>query len=111
MKGAFFRYGFAGCELWRVRTGTSAQTSPEASPETSIGTSRRDFLGISALGLAAGVVANQAGAAVLNPAVANESGSAAAMSPAGDTDIWVWVTAGDERVAAAPKGAWVGAPA
>src|SRR3984957_3786410 len=87
-------------------TGTPPETSLERAPETSIVTSRRDFLGFSALGLAAGVVANQAGAVVLHPAVANESGSAAAMSPAGDTDISVWVTSGDERFAAAPKAAW-----
>ena len=76
------------------------------------GTSRRNFLGISALGLAAGVVAKEAGAAVLGPAVSVEAdaGSVAAVNPGPDTDISVWVTAGDERLAAAPKAAWVAAP-
>src|SRR6202522_4463340 len=76
------------------------------------GTSRRNFLGISALGLAAGVVAKEAGAAVLGPAAAVEAdaGSVAAVNPGPDTDISVWVTAGDERLAAAPKAAWVAAP-
>jgi len=75
---------------------------------TLIGTSRRDFLGISALGLAAGVVANEAGAVVLRPTVSADADSdAAAAILAPDTDISVWVTAGDERFAAAPKAAWV----
>src|ERR1700722_9816742 len=76
------------------------------------GTSRRDFLGISALGLAAGVVANEAGAAGLSPGGSFDAGAGATVaSPAPDTDISVWVTAGDERFAAARKAAWVAAAA
>ena len=41
------------------------------------GTSRRDFLGISALGLAAGVVANEAGAAALGPAISTDADAGA----------------------------------
>jgi glucosylceramidase len=63
-------------------------------------TSRRSFLELSALGLAAAVVPGE----LVWPAVAeteppNESSNA---SP----EISVWVTSGDERFAAAPKAAW-----
>jgi len=63
-------------------------------------TSRRNFLGLSALGLAAVVAPGE----LVRPAAAsseprNEISNA---SP----DISVWVTAGDERFAAAPKTAW-----
>jgi glucosylceramidase len=63
-------------------------------------TSRRGFLGLSALGLAA-VVAP--GELVLPAATASELGSQTSnMSSA----ISVWVTSGDDRFASAPKAAW-----
>jgi glucosylceramidase len=64
-------------------------------------TSRRKFLGLSALGLAAaaapGSLVRPNGAAASEPA--NES-------PNAGSEISSWVTAGDERFAAAPKAAW-----
>jgi len=63
-------------------------------------TSRRGFLGLSALGLAA-VVAP--GELVLPAAAASEPGNETSnVSP----EISVWVTSGDERFASAPKAAW-----
>src|ERR1017187_7766471 len=63
-------------------------------------TSRRSFLGLSALGLAAAVAPGK----LVRPA-------AAASRPGNETsnvtpEISVWVTAGDERFAAAPKIMW-----
>ncbi len=63
-------------------------------------TSRRKFLGLSALGLAAAVTPGE----LIRPA-------AAASEPANENsnvslEIAVWVTAGDERFAAAPKATW-----
>src|SRR5580704_12280380 len=63
-------------------------------------TSRRKFLGLSALGLAAaaapGGLVRPAGAV---SELANET-------PTVGPEIFVWVTAGDERFAAAPRAAW-----
>src|ERR1700733_7135237 len=63
-------------------------------------TSRRKFLGLSALGLAATVAPGR----LVQPA-------AAASEPANETtnagsEISIWVTAGEERFAAAPRAAW-----
>jgi glucosylceramidase len=68
-------------------------------------TSRRDFLGISALGLAAGVVANETRAGVLRPAN-NETSAEAVQAPRAGSEISVWVTSGDDRHAPAPHLAW-----
>ncbi|MGA8232010.1 MAG: twin-arginine translocation signal domain-containing protein, partial [Candidatus Acidiferrales bacterium] len=64
------------------------------------GTSRRDFLEMSALGLAAAIVPNAAvepGEAVTGP------GNKIVKS---DTEISIWVTSGDDRFAAAPRAKW-----
>jgi len=63
-------------------------------------TSRRSFLGLSALGLAAAVAPGE----LVRPAaaVSEPENDASNVSP----EISVWVTAGDERFAAAPKTAW-----
>jgi len=63
-------------------------------------TSRRKFLGLSALGLAATVAPGR----LVQPA-------AAASEPANETptvgpEISIWVTAGEERFAAAPRAGW-----
>jgi glucosylceramidase len=63
-------------------------------------TSRRNFLGLSALGLAAAVAPGE----LVRPAAAvsepeNETSNA---SP----EISIWVTSGDERFAAAPRATW-----
>jgi len=63
-------------------------------------TSRRNFLGLSAFGLAATVVPGE----LVRPAVAaseltNETSNV-------HPDISIWVTSGDERFAAAPKATW-----
>jgi glucosylceramidase len=66
--------------------------------------SRRDFLGISALGLAAAMAPKEA------------AGKAPSMAGAGNTipkvgaEISVWVTSGEERFAAAPRVIWGPAP-
>jgi glucosylceramidase len=73
-------------------------------------TSRRSFLGISALGLAAAIVPEvvwPAAAATANLASGNERSNS---SP----QISIWVTSGDERFAVAPRSIWrpaVGTPA
>ena len=63
-------------------------------------TSRRSFLGLSALGLAAAVAPGE----LVHPpaAVSKPENEASNVSP----EISVWVTAGEERFAAAPKTAW-----
>ena len=63
-------------------------------------TSRRSFLGLSALGLAAAIAPGE----LVRPAaaVSEPENDASNVSP----EISVWVTAGDERFAAAPKTAW-----
>jgi len=72
-------------------------------------TSRRDFLGISALGLAAigplveGARAASEAAPSAGPGQANGAANASG-------EIAVWVTAGDDRFAAAPAGEWQPAP-
>jgi glucosylceramidase len=63
-------------------------------------TSRRSFLGISALGLAAAVVPD-----VVRPAAAAVTGSGNEMSNS-SPEISIWVTSGDERFAAAPRATW-----
>ena len=63
-------------------------------------TSRRDFLGLSALGLAATVAPGD----LFQPAAA-ASDLANEESRMG-SDISVWVTCGDQRFAAAPKATW-----
>lgn len=68
-------------------------------------TSRRDFLGISALGLAA---------AVTPPKIlrrATESAGPAGAASGGQSEISVWVTSGAKRFAAAPEAAWSAAAA
>ena len=65
-------------------------------------TSRRSFLGISALGLAAAVVPDvvmPVAASTAKPASGNEMSS---RSP----EISIWVTSGDERFASAPSSTW-----
>src|ERR1700733_8367012 len=65
-------------------------------------TSRRSFLGISALGLAAAVVPDVAlpmAAATAKPAFGNDMSST---SP----EICIWVTSGAERFAVAPQAVW-----
>jgi glucosylceramidase len=65
-------------------------------------TSRRSFLGISALGLAAAVVPDvirPVAAATAKLASGNETSSS---SP----EISIWVTSGDERFAVAPRATW-----
>jgi hypothetical protein len=65
-------------------------------------TSRRTFLGISALGLAAAVVPDvvrPAAAATANPAYGNEMSNS---SP----EISIWVTSCDQRFAVAPRATW-----
>jgi len=63
-------------------------------------TSRRNFLGLSALGMAAAVVPGD----LLAPAFAE---SEPAHPPSNiSPEISVWVTSGDERFAAAPRAAW-----
>ncbi len=63
-------------------------------------TSRRSFLGISALGLAAAVAPDE----LVGPAVAasEPENQRSNIHP----DISVWVTSGDQRFAAAPKATW-----
>ena len=70
-------------------------------------TSRRSFLGMSALGLAAAVVPD-----VVRPAAAAVTASGNEMSNS-SPEISIWVTSGDERFAAAPRTTWrpaVGTP-
>jgi glucosylceramidase len=62
-------------------------------------TSRRKFLGLSALGLAA---AAAPGGLVRPAGAASEPANEANMGP----EISIWVTAGDERFSAAPRAAW-----
>src|SRR5580700_5015378 len=64
-------------------------------------TSRRSFLGISALGLAAAVVPDvvMLAAGTAKSASGNEMSS---RSP----EISIWVTSGDERFASAPRSTW-----
>jgi glucosylceramidase len=63
-------------------------------------TSRRKFLGLSALGLAAAVAPGE----LVRPATA--ASKPANDSPNIGSEISAWVTAGDERFAPAPKAAW-----
>ncbi|MGC1913552.1 MAG: glycoside hydrolase family 30 beta sandwich domain-containing protein [Candidatus Acidiferrales bacterium] len=67
-------------------------------------TSRRDFLGISALGLAAAAGSNEI------PLPTAGSAGAAHDAPKTGSEISIWVTSGDERLAAAPKANWAAAP-
>jgi hypothetical protein len=63
-------------------------------------TSRRDFLEMSVLGLAAATVssaADEPGEAVTRPG--NEMVKS-------NTEISIWVTSGDDRFAAAPRAKW-----
>jgi glucosylceramidase len=62
--------------------------------------SRRDFLGISALGLAAAIAPIEA----VEEAPAPEPGTE---TPNVGAEISVWVTSGEERFAAAPRAKWV----
>jgi glucosylceramidase len=68
-------------------------------------TSRRKFLGLSALGLAAAVAPGE----LIRPAAA--ASKPANESPNVSPEISVWVTAGEERFATAPKAAWLPASA
>src|SRR5271155_40824 len=67
-------------------------------------TSRRDFLGISALGLVAGVVGSETAAAA-ERATTSEN-IPVAPGPAANSEISVWATSGEERFAAAPRATW-----
>jgi glucosylceramidase len=62
-------------------------------------TSRRSFLGISALGLAAAIAPGE----VIRPAAVTSSEDE---RPPDSPDISIWVTSGDERFAAAPRATW-----
>src|ERR1700691_6459353 len=64
-------------------------------------TSRRDFLGISALGLAAAVTAKEK----VSPSAAAAAAPENQASKAGSV-ISIWVTSGDERLAPAPQASW-----
>lgn len=66
---------------------------------------RRDFLGISAIGLAAGIAPKE-----LAASLSKSSGREITSPPAG-SEISVWVTSGEERFASAPKTAWAPASA
>jgi glucosylceramidase len=72
-------------------------------------TSRRDFLGISALGLAAGIVRSETAAAVERVPVFDTGASVAA--PSANSEISVRVTSGEERFATAPPATWAPASA
>jgi glucosylceramidase len=65
-------------------------------------TSRRSFLGMSALGLAAAVVPD-----VVRPAAVATAEAASGNDMSNSrSEISIWVTSGDERFAAAPRAAW-----
>jgi glucosylceramidase len=72
-------------------------------------TSRRDFLGISALGLAAGIVGGETPAAADRVPVSDTGASIAA--PSANSEISVRVTSGEERFATAPPATWAPASA
>ncbi|MCU1303859.1 MAG: glycosyl hydrolase [Candidatus Sulfotelmatobacter sp.] len=63
-------------------------------------TSRRKFLGLSALGLAAAAAPGE----LVGQGVA--AGRSATKTPGANAEISVWVTSGEERFAVAPKAAW-----
>jgi glucosylceramidase len=67
-------------------------------------TSRRDFLGISALGLAAAVMPNDT---LRRPASVDNAPNQPATP---SSEISVWVTAGEDRFAAAPPLEWAASP-
>jgi glucosylceramidase len=69
-------------------------------------TSRRNFLGLSALGIAAGVVANESGALAANPTSPLNPGTQEDPSPRNGSEIAIHVTSPDQRYAAAPAVAW-----
>lgn len=62
-------------------------------------TSRRSFIGISALGLAAAVVPDLVRPVAAETLSGNETSNS-------NPEISIWVTSGDERFAAAPRTAW-----
>jgi glucosylceramidase len=64
-------------------------------------TSRRSFLGMSAMGLAAAIVPD-----VVRPAAAAIAEFASGNQTSSNPEISVWVTSGDERFAVAPPAAW-----
>jgi glucosylceramidase len=64
-------------------------------------TSRRSFLGISALGLAAAIVPD-----LVRPAAAEAAKLASGEKMLNRPEISVWVTSGDERFAVAPRLSW-----
>ena len=64
-------------------------------------TSRRSFLGISALGLAAAIVPD-----LVRPAAAEAAKPASGEKMLNGPEISVWVTSGDERFAVAPRLSW-----
>ena len=63
--------------------------------------SRRNFIGISALGLAAAAVSD-----VVPPASAEEAKPASANEMLNSPEISIWVTSGEERFAVAPRATW-----
>jgi glucosylceramidase len=63
--------------------------------------SRRNFLEMSALGLAAAAVPE-----AVPPAFSKDAQSASASSALNSGEISVWVTSGDERFVAAPRATW-----
>jgi glucosylceramidase len=64
-------------------------------------TSRRSFLGISALGLAAAVVPD-----VVMPAAGTAKSASGNEMSSRSPEISIWVTSGDERFASAPRSTW-----
>jgi glucosylceramidase len=66
---------------------------------------RRDFLGISALGLAAGIAPKE-----LVPSLSKGTDGANA-EPASGSEISAWVTSGEDRFASGPHATWGAAPA
>src|ERR1700729_2309880 len=63
--------------------------------------SRRNFLEMSALGLAAAAVPD-----VVPPAPAGEAKPASASEMLNSPEISIWVTSGEERFAIAPRATW-----
>lgn len=63
-------------------------------------TSRRDFLGISAAGIASAVLPKTVGSAAATSEILDQASS-------DHSDISIWVTAGEDRFAAAPGARWI----
>ena len=63
---------------------------------------RRDFLGISAIGFAAGIAPKD---------LVASSSRAPGIAPAAGSEISIWITSGEDRFTAAPHVTWAAAPA